>query len=72
MAYHAATLAGAIPTPLNPAYREREIRYQLENSGATFLVSDASLLENVNLAGLPALRSVFTTRQDRPGCEPFA
>ncbi len=36
-AYHAITLAGAIPTLLNPTYREREIRYQLENSGAAFL-----------------------------------
>ena len=35
--YHAATLAGGIPTLLNPSYREREIRYQLENSGAVFL-----------------------------------
>jgi len=72
--YHAATLAGAIPTLLNPAYREREIRYQLENSGATFLVSDAPLLEGVNLAGLPNLRSVFTTRNatTQSGCEDFA
>jgi acyl-CoA synthetase (AMP-forming)/AMP-acid ligase II len=70
--YHAATLAGAIPTLLNPAYREREIRFQLENSGAAFLVTDGPLLENVNLARLPALRRVFTTRHDRPGCEPFA
>src|SRR5208283_2094088 len=30
IAYHAATLAGGIPTLLNPSYREREIRYQLE------------------------------------------
>jgi len=72
VAYHAATLAGAIPTPLNPAYREREIRYQLENSGAAFLITDAPLLENANLAGLPALRRAFTTRQDRPGCERFS
>ncbi|MFZ1919055.1 MAG: AMP-binding protein [Terriglobales bacterium] len=72
VAYHASTLAGAIPTPLNPAYREREIRYQLENSGAVFLITDAPLLENANLAGLPELRRVFATRQDRPGCEPFA
>jgi acyl-CoA synthetase (AMP-forming)/AMP-acid ligase II len=35
--YHAATLAGAIPTLLNPTYREREVRYQLENSGAVLL-----------------------------------
>src|SRR5437660_1946755 len=32
--YHAVTLAGAIPTLLNPTYREREVRFQLENSGA--------------------------------------
>lgn len=70
--YHAATLAGGVPTLLNPSYREREIRYQLENSGAVFLVTDALLLENVNLAGLPALRRVFTTRHERAGCENFS
>src|SRR5215468_7380981 len=31
--YHAATLAGAIPTLLNPTYRDREVRHQLEDSG---------------------------------------
>ena len=72
--YHAATLAGGIPTLLNPAYREREIRYQLENSGAAFLISDSPLLENVNLAGLPNLRRVFMTRgsSTQSGCEDFA
>ena len=60
--YHAATLAGAIPTLLNPAYREREVRFQLENSSAAFLITDAPLLEGINLGGLPALRRVFTTR----------
>ena len=72
IAYHAATLAGGIPTPLNSAYREREVRYQLENSGAAFLITDAPLLEGINLAGLPALRRVFTTRHERAGSEPFA
>jgi long-chain acyl-CoA synthetase len=70
--YHAATLAGGVPTLLNPSYREREIQYQLENSGAVFLVTDAPLLENVSLAGLPALRRVFTTRHERVGCESFS
>ena len=70
--YHAATLAGCIPTLLNPAYREREVRFQLENSGATFLITDAPLLEGINLAGLPALRRVFTTRHERGGCENFS
>jgi acyl-CoA synthetase (AMP-forming)/AMP-acid ligase II len=70
--YHAATLAGGIPTLLNPAYREREIRYQLENSGAAFLITDGPLLEGVNLAGLPALRRVFAIRNSANGAETFA
>jgi len=70
--YHAATLAGGIPTLLNPAYREREVRYQLENSEATFLITDSPLLENINLAGLPKLRQVFTTRLERQSCRRFS
>jgi acyl-CoA synthetase (AMP-forming)/AMP-acid ligase II len=70
--YHAVTLAGGIPTLLNPSYREREVRYQLENSDAVFLVTDAPLLENVNLTGLSSLRRAFTTRHERAGCENFA
>ena len=65
-AYHAATLAGAIPTPLNPAYREREIRHQLQNSGAAMLISNAALIQNVNLSGLPDLRRVYVTRVAQP------
>jgi long-chain acyl-CoA synthetase len=71
-AYHAATLAGAIPTLLNPNYREREARYQLENSGAAFLISDGCSLNGINLGGLPNLRRVYTTRQAAAGTEPFA
>ena len=65
-AYHAATLAGALPTPLNPAYREREIRHQLENSGAALLITHGALIQNVNLAGLPDLRRVYVTRVAQP------
>jgi long-chain acyl-CoA synthetase len=72
VAYHASTLAGAIPTLLNPAYREREVRCQLENSGAVILISDGPNLEGVNLGGLPNLRRVYTTRQPACGAEPFA
>jgi len=71
-AYHAATLAGAIPTLLNPTYREREVRYQLENSGAAMLLSDGPNLEGINLSGLPNLRRVYSTRQAAAGTEPFA
>src|ERR1700693_383972 len=69
--YHAATLAGAVPTLLNPTYREREVRYQLENSGAVLLVTDGPNLEGINLAGLPHLRRVYCTRQTAAGTEPF-
>jgi acyl-CoA synthetase (AMP-forming)/AMP-acid ligase II len=70
--YHAATLAGGIPTPINPSYREREVRYQLEDSGAVLLITDGPLISEMDLARLPALRHVFTTRTDAPGSQPFA
>ncbi len=72
IAFHAATLAGAIPTTLNPTYREREVRYQLENSDAVALVTDGSLLAGIDLSGLPSLRNVYTTRTPGPsGSVPF-
>ena len=72
VAYHAATMVGAVPTPLNPSYREREVRYQLENSGAVLLISDGCLLAGIDLGGLPSLRRVYTTRNGAPGCECFS
>jgi acyl-CoA synthetase (AMP-forming)/AMP-acid ligase II len=70
--FHAIQLAGAIPTLLNPTCREREVRYQLENSGAVILISDGANLEGINLADLPRLRRVYTTRHPAAGAEPFA
>jgi long-chain acyl-CoA synthetase len=73
VAYYAVTLAGAIPTPLNPSYREREIRYQLENSGASMLITDGPLIADVNLSGLTALRRIYATRNaDATSAESFA
>ncbi len=69
--YHAATLAGAIPSPLNPSYKEREVRYQLESSGAKLLVTDGALISDFNLGGLPDLRGVFTTRTAAGGTNNF-
>jgi acyl-CoA synthetase (AMP-forming)/AMP-acid ligase II len=71
-AYHAATLAGAIPTLLNPTYREREVRYQLGNSGAVVLITDGPNISGINLAELPNLRRVFCTREQGSGSEPFS
>ena len=71
-AYHAATLAGGIPTLLNPTYREREVRYQLESSEAALLITDGPFLKDIDLRGLPALRRVFTIRRPIPQTQDFA
>ncbi|MFZ0143364.1 MAG: AMP-binding protein [Candidatus Sulfotelmatobacter sp.] len=70
--YHAATLAGGIPTLLNPSYREREVRHQLGNSGAAFLITDGPTIAGINLAGLPNLRRVFYTREQAGRADPFS
>ncbi len=69
--FHGAQLAGAIPTLLNPTYREREVRYQLENSGAVLLITDGANIAGINLGGLPNLKRVYTTRQPAPGTDSF-
>ena len=71
-AYHATTLAGGIPTLLNPTYREREVRHQLGNSGAAFLITDGPNIQGIPLGGLPNLRRVFCTRQQGSGSEAFS
>jgi long-chain acyl-CoA synthetase len=68
---HATQLAGAVPTLLNPSYREREVRYQLENSGAVLFITDSPCIEGINLGGLPNLRRIYTTRQAAPGANSF-
>jgi acyl-CoA synthetase (AMP-forming)/AMP-acid ligase II len=72
VAYHAATLAGAIVTPMNPTYRDREIQYQLESSGARILVTDGPLIADVDLSRLPSLQRVYCTRTVATGTQPFA
>src|SRR5438105_8835217 len=71
VAYHAATLAGAIPTLLNPSYREREIRYQLEASGAALLITDGPQILDVDLSGLPSLRAIYCARTPIAGYAAF-
>jgi acyl-CoA synthetase (AMP-forming)/AMP-acid ligase II len=66
VAYHAATLAGAVPTTMNPTYREREVRYQLDTADTVALISDGALLTGIDLSGLPALRNVYTIRNPGP------
>lgn len=62
VSYYAITMAGGVPTPLNPSYREREIRHQLENSGASILITDGALMSEIILSGLLTLRRIYATR----------
>jgi long-chain acyl-CoA synthetase len=43
LAFYAASKLGAISCPMNPSYREREIAYQVNDSGANVIVTHASL-----------------------------
>lgn len=70
-AFHAISYAGAISTLLNPSYREREVRYQLENSEAVALITDGPLIHDIHLDGLPNLQHVFYTRTGAGAAQPF-
>jgi long-chain acyl-CoA synthetase len=61
VALHGTTLAGGIPTFLNPSYREREVTHQLRDCSASFLITDGPLLPNVDFSNL-RLRGLFLTR----------
>jgi long-chain acyl-CoA synthetase len=43
LAFYAASKLGAIACPMNPSYREREVTYQVNDSGAKVMVTHASL-----------------------------
>ena len=72
VAYHAATLAGALPTLVNPSYRERELCYQLESSGAVALISDGSMLPALRSTQSGGLRKLFATRVEFNGATRFS
>ena len=71
VSYHAATLAGCIPTLLNPSFREREVGYQLETSGAVALITDAAHMNELNLRGIGNVRQIYTARGHAAGAEDF-
>ncbi|MBY7143216.1 long-chain-fatty-acid--CoA ligase [Virgibacillus sp. NKC19-3] len=47
ISYYATLMAGAIVVQTNPLYKERELEYQLKDSGATFIVCLDILLPRV-------------------------
>ena len=69
MAFYAASKLGAIACPMNPSYREREITYQVNDSGAKAMVTHASLLPVIDAcrAQLPNLRHVIVVGGESDG-----
>src|SRR5579884_2545683 len=61
IAFFGVCRAGAVPTPLNPSYKEREVRYQLADAGARAAIVHVNLLPTLLTvrADLPALQHVI-------------
>jgi len=66
LAFYAASKLGAISCPMNPSYRDREITYHVNDSGAKVMVTHASLWPVVEACRprLPNLARVVVTGDD--------
>jgi long-chain acyl-CoA synthetase len=73
VSFNAVARAGAVVTPLNPAYREREIEYQLRDSEARVLITHEALYPVVEASARPATLEhvVVVGGQPRPGAHIF-
>ncbi|MGP4108377.1 long-chain-fatty-acid--CoA ligase [Virgibacillus sp. L01] len=62
ISYYGALMAGAVVVQTNPLYKERELEYQLNDSGATFIVCLDILLPRVtNVRGSTSLKHTIVT-----------
>lgn len=63
IAWMAASMLGVVLSPMNPSYKEREIAYQLENTGAAAILVQRELLPLVQTVRgqTPALCHILVT-----------
>jgi long-chain acyl-CoA synthetase len=73
VSFFALARLGAVPTPMNPAYREREVAYQLADAGAVAVIVQPDLAGLVRTVRreLPRLRHVIVLGSGAPN-EPEA
>ncbi|MBM3118019.1 MAG: long-chain fatty acid--CoA ligase [Chloroflexi bacterium] len=72
IAYFAALKAGATLTAISPLYVSPEIKHQIEDSGATTLVCQDILYDNVERAGVELDRVILTSITEYlPGTKKF-
>jgi acyl-CoA synthetase (AMP-forming)/AMP-acid ligase II len=78
--FNAAATIGAVSTPMNPSYKEREISYQLEDSEAKAILVQRELLPLLQIVlsqkSFPHLRHIIVTGatipEEMPEAIPFA
>lgn len=64
VAFHGAAMAGGTVTTINPTYTAEEAKYQLEDSGASYLVSIGMFLDTAREAAAGAgIEQVYTIDQ---------
>src|SRR5579859_4219090 len=67
---NAAATIGAVVSPMNPSYKEREIAYQLENSEATAILIQRELVPLLEIVlsqqSLPNLKHIIVTGDKVP------
>lgn len=62
ISYYATLMAGGVVVQTNPLYKERELEYQIKNSGASFIVClDVLLLVVSNVRGNTNLKHTIVT-----------
>src|SRR5262245_24729366 len=68
VSFFAVARAGAVSTPMNPSYKEREVAYQLADSQAVAVIVQDDLLPLVHAvrAEVPRLRFVITVGSGAP------
>jgi len=72
VAFHAVTLLGGIVTTINPLYTIDELVHQLNDSGATYLVTISMFLENAKAAAARSKVTEIFTFDPVAGATPFA
>jgi long-chain acyl-CoA synthetase len=73
ISFNAIARLGAVVTPLNPAYREREVEYQLTDSEAKVLITHEALYPVLAAAKLPVTlqQIIVVGGQPRDGAHSF-
>ncbi|HEY0756082.1 MAG TPA: AMP-binding protein [Ktedonobacteraceae bacterium] len=76
ISFIAAASIGAVISPMNPSYKDREVGYQLENSAASAIIIQRELLPLLQLVldqkSLPELKHIIVTGADTPESLPEA